>query len=179
MKLPKTPKVLSKLDLKVEEENTKPIVDGIELEDEDDTVFYFTNASDEDWSTQWNKVIYTFPAQRRTRMAIRGSTPEEVQNIRKMFAERYAIQKYAETAEYAKRNTPIENKSPIPYNKTVLQPYIDSCLKPLPKAKQISNKVESDDSDKFQGDTQPLGDTSAPYDVFKDKPVKVYGEMPS
>lgn len=177
MKL-KDPKknVLPQLDLEVE--NTNPIVNGIELNDDDDTIFYFSNNSNEDWSTQWNKKIYTFPAQRRTRMAIHGESPENVENIRKMFAVRYAKEQYAKTKEFEKRNTPIENKSPIPYNVTVLQPYIDSCLKPLPKGK-IDVKAAEVVELPIQGDTRPLGDTSAPYDVFKDTPVKTYGEMPS
>lgn len=175
----KDPKnVLPQLDLEVE--NTKPIVDGIELEDEDDTVFYFTNASDDDWTTQWNKVEYTFPANRRTRMAIRGESPENVQNIRKMFATRYAIDQFSKTTEFAKRNTPIENKAPIAYNVTVLQPFIDSCLKPLPKAKLISTPVESNEEARFEGTTRPLNDKSnEPYAIFKDIEVKTYGEMPT
>lgn len=178
MKLKDPKKVLPQLELEVEK--TAPIVDGIELEDEDDTVFYFTNASDEDWSTQWNKIMYTFPAQRRTRMAIRGETPENVQNIRKMFAVRYAEEQYRKTKDFEKRNTPKENQRPVPYNATVLQPFIESCLKPLPKAKLLSEEVSSFEEDKFQGDTRPLNDKSnAPYEVFKDAPVKTYGEMPS
>lgn len=174
--MPKSPKVLPQLDLEVEE-NTKPIVDGIELNDEDDTVFYFTNASDEDWSTQWNKIVYTFPAQRRTRMSIRGETPENVQNIRKMFATRFATEMYSKTDAFKKRATPIENKIPVPYNVTVLQPYIDTCLKPLPIGKIKSEELKEDQTEKFGRGTQPLPDNGAPYDVFKDVPVKSYGEM--
>lgn len=194
-KVPAKEKVLPKLELEVQptepENNTEeseettqpevttPIVDGIELEDEDDTIFYFTNNSDEDWSTRWNKVEYTFPAKRRTRMAIRGESPENVQSIRKMFATRYAVEQYAKTSDFQKRATPIENKNPIAYNATVLQPFIDSCLNPLPKARIISQRVESNEDQKFEGGTQPLPDNAAPYDVFKDAPVKVYGEMPN
>lgn len=182
LKDPKEKKVLSQLDLEVEEkelaENTRPIIDGVEMEDEDDTIFYFTNASGNSWSTQWNKHIYTFPANRRTRMAIRGESPENVQNIRKMFATRFATEQYYKTKEFNKRNTPIEGQRPVPYNPTVLQPWIDSCLKPLPKvAPTIPISVESYEDDKFGTSTQPLPDSSAPYDIFRDDPVKTYGEM--
>lgn len=179
LKDPKAPKkeVLPQLELEVED--TAPVVDDSVLQDEDDTVFYFTNVTNEDWSTQWNKVKYTFPAQRRTRMAIRGESPENVQNIRKMFATRFAVDQFSKTKEFEKRNTPMENKSPIPYNLTVLQPFIDSCLKPLPKAKLISEEVASEDTG-YQGDTKPLDTaSSAPYDVFRDAKVKQYGEMPT
>lgn len=178
MKL-KNPKNLQEMELEVE--NTNPIVDGREFtEEDDDTVFYFTNSSDEDFTTQWNKVEYTFPAKRRTRMAIRGESPENVQSIRKMFAERYAIQEFQKTREFVKRNTPIEGQRPVAYSLKVLQPFIDSCLKPLPKAKLISREVVSEEDGKFQGDTKPLDDSSnAPYEVFKDSPVRKYGEMSS
>ena len=154
LKDPKKDKVLPKLELEVED--TTPIINGLIQEEEDDTVFYFTNASDEDWSTQWNKVEYTFPAQRRTRMSIRGETPENVQAIRKMFAVRFARDQYAKTQEFAKRNTPLENKMPIPYNMNVLQPYVDACLKPLPKAKLVTADVQSFEDNRFSGSTRPL-----------------------
>lgn len=179
MKL-KTPKVLPKLELEVEnpiEENTRPIVDGVELEDEDDTIFYASNPTDEDWTTQWNKVKYTFPAQRRTRMAIHGATPEEVQAIRKMFAVRFATEQYYKTKEFAKRNEGIVGQRPVPYSTKVLQPWVNAFLTNLPKANLKKEKVESYEDEKFTGDTKPLDDTNAPYDVFKNAPVKTYGQM--
>ncbi len=182
MKLKDPKKVLPQLDLEVEEtfdENTTPIVDGVEIADEDDTVFYFTNASDEAWTTQWNKVKYTFPAQRRTRMAIHGATPEEVQSIRKMFATRFANEQYYKTTDFAKRNKPVENRNPIAYGPGVLQPFIDSCLKPLPKAKLISEKVESDEDSKFSGQTRPLKEGVNPNVEFQNDEIPVLGEMPN
>lgn len=178
MKL-KNPKNLPVMELEVE--NTNPIIDGQEFkEEDDDTVFYFTNASDEDFTTQWNKVEYIFRAQRRTRMAIRGESPENVQNIRKMFATRYATEQFQKTKEFVKRNTPVEGQRPVAYALSVLQPYIDSCLKPLPKAKLLAKEISSNEDEKFQGDTRPLDNKSnAPYEVFKDAPVREYGEMAS
>lgn len=176
LKEPKKNKKQDAPELELEVENTKPIINGVEIDDEDDTIFYFTNSSDEDWSTQWNKVVYTFPARRRTRMAIRGESPENVQAIRKMFATRYATEMYFKSEDFKRRNTPIENRPPVTYNPLVLQPYIDSCLKPLPKAKLISKEAEKEEYE-FTGSTKPLGDGADPYEVFKNDPIKTFGEM--
>lgn len=158
--------------------NENPIIEGVEIhEEDDDTVFYFSNNSDEDFVTQWDKVKYTYPANRRTRMSIRGATPEEVQNIRKMFAERYAQQQYMKTKDFADRNKPLEGHYPVVYGKNVLQPWIDACLVPLPKAKQLTEKGEVMDI-ATSGSSIPLDDKSgSPYDVFKNAEVKTYGQM--
>lgn len=177
MKL-KEPKMTLKIEKTDEIENENPIIDGHEfVEEEDDTIFYFSNNSDEDFTTQWNKVKYTYPAKRRTRMSIRGATPEEVQSIRKMFAERYAQEQYMRTKDFNDRNKPLEGHYPVTYGKNVLQTWIDSCLVPLPKAKQIAEKGDSDEVP-TSGTSIPLDNKSgAPYDVFKDAEVKTYGEM--
>lgn len=179
MKL-KDPKKL-KIEKPIEEIiNDNPIINGHEVfEEDDETVFYFTNNSEEAWSTQWNKVIYTYPAKRRTRMSIHGATPEEVQNIRKMFAERYAQEQYMKTKDFNDRNKPLEGHYPVVYGKNVLQPWIDSCLVPLAKAKQLTQKGEVMETS-TSGSSIPLDDKSgSPYDVFKNAEVKTYGEMSS
>lgn len=108
--------------------------------DNEPDVFYFTNGSNEDWSTQWNKIIYTFPAQKTVKMSIRDATPLEVQSIRKMFAFRFAQDQFLKSDTY-KNLVAVGKAQATTYNEKLLQPWIDECLKPLEKARLGTQEI--------------------------------------
>lgn len=125
-----------------------------EVEDFDpdfDGIFRFTNASDEDFTTPWNNVEYTYPAGQTVPMIIKNSSIEEVQQIRKYFAKRLAEREYFRTKGFRDIRNGLKNKDmgrnviPTSYNEKELQPYIDSCLKPLPAGKAKVHKLPTED----------------------------------
>ena len=100
-----------------------------------DGVFRFSNNSDEDFVKLWNSVEYTFPAHTRTPMIIRGSTPEEIQEIRKKFAYAWAEREWFKSEDYKRLNS-LPNFRGGRDDK-VLETLIQSCLDPLPVGKAI------------------------------------------
>ncbi len=112
--------------------------------------FYFTNASDEDFTARWGGKEYTYPAEKTTPMIIVDATPLEVQNIRKKFAKEFAEREFFKS-EKAKQMTAVERTNGVPslnsihqanvYSDNELKSYIQQCLEPLPIAKPIVKDV--------------------------------------
>lgn len=112
--------------------------------------FYFTNASDEDFTALWGGKAYTYPAKKTTPMIIYNATPLEVQNIRKKFAKEYAEREFFKS-ERAKQMTAVERTNGVPslnsihqanvYSDNELKAYIQQCLEPLEIAKPIVQEV--------------------------------------
>lgn len=98
-----------------------------------DGVFRFTNPDDEDFVKLWNSVEYTFPPKSRSPMIIRGSTPEEIQEIRKKFAYALAEKMWFKSARYKELNA-LPNFRGGRDDKE-LEILIEACLSPLPTAK--------------------------------------------
>ena len=101
------------------------------LPEDFDGVFRFTNSSDVDFTAKWGSMSYTFPAQKTTPLIIAGTTPEEVQNIRKKFAKEYAEQMWYGTDKFKSMNNVVPGGLPALYTDSDLQPFIQSCLEPL------------------------------------------------
>jgi hypothetical protein len=101
-------------------------------------VFYFSNNDKEDFVVLWNNKEYTFPAKTCSPMIIMGETPENVQEIRKKFAYKWAEKMWYKGAEYKKMAKMGNGLPPIRDDKT-LEPLVDMCLNPLPieKAKVV------------------------------------------
>jgi len=104
------------------------------LDTDFDGVFRFSNNSDEDFKVLWNNKEYTFPAKSRSPMIILGESPENVQEIRKRFAFKWAEKEWYKSEQYMKMKE-MGNGLPPTRDDTVLQPLVDMCLSPLPTAK--------------------------------------------
>ena len=101
-------------------------------------VFYFSNTDKEDFVVLWNNKEYTFPAKSCSPMIIAGEPPENVQEIRKKFAYKWAEKMWYKGPEYHKMSKMGEGLPPLRDDKT-LEPLIEMCLTPLPieKAKVV------------------------------------------
>lgn len=106
-------------------------------------VFYFTNATDEDFTTLWNNKEYTYPKGTTVPMIISNEPLENVQQIRKYFAKRLAEREFFKSKDFTKTRNGVVNASgggnmvASMYDEKVLQPWVDQCLEPLPRAKAI------------------------------------------
>lgn len=102
-----------------------------------DGVFRFTNATDEDFVTLWNNKEYTYPAGKTVPMVIANESLENIQQIRKYFAKRLAEREYFKSKDFKGIRNGIKDKDAgrhviaSSYDEKSLQPWIDSCLKPL------------------------------------------------
>ena len=101
------------------------------LPEDFDGVFRFTNFSNEDFIARWDKVEYTFPANKTSPM-IMNATPIEIQNIRKKFARELAEREFYKTEKFTRMNKHIEGGTPALYTETDLASFIQRCLEPLP-----------------------------------------------
>ena len=106
-------------------------------------VFYFTNATDEDFVTLWNNKEYTFPKKKTVPMIIANEPLENIQQIRKYFAKRLAEREFFKSKDFTKSKNGIVNAGSgsnmvaSSYDERLLQPWIDECLEELPRAKPI------------------------------------------
>lgn len=114
-----------------------------------DGVFKFTNVSDKDFTVMWNSKEYTFPAKSTCPLIISGETLENIQNIRKRFALKFAQRELAKSKEgMALEKEGAKHFMPATYNESILEKYIETCLNPLPIA-QASVKVVEKKKTKF------------------------------
>jgi len=96
-----------------------------------DGIFRFSNNSDEDFVVLWNNKEYTFPAKTCSPMLIAGEPPENVQEIRKKFAYKWAEREWYKGSEY-KKMAKMGGGLPPTRDDKVLEPLIQLCLNPLP-----------------------------------------------
>lgn len=141
-----------------------------------DGVFLFTNPTKEDWSALWNNKEYKFKAQSTSPLVIPNEPPENIQNIRKMFAKRLAQHVFHESKEY-KKMVKDGGYMPATYNEDdVLGATIQACLTPLPKS-QIEVKELPRDSEKNYKASRAVKQGQDLNRVFEDYQVPEYGEM--
>lgn len=115
------------------------------LPEDFDGFFYFTNDSDEDFTTKWDGNEYTYPAHTTSRMVIPNRTALEIQQIRKKFAKEWADREYQKSEPFQRLMKQEKNPDGTPrlnsfhqagsYGLDQLTPYIQQCLKPLPEGK--------------------------------------------
>lgn len=112
------------------------------LPEDFDGVFRFTNFSDQDFTAKWDSKEYTFPANTTSPMIISGATLEEVQNIRKKFAQDLAIREFYSSKKFAMLNTHTPGGTPALYTDSDIAPFVQRCLEPLPisQAKVVKAK---------------------------------------
>lgn len=110
------------------------------LPEDFDGVFRFTNWTDRDFTARWDKIEYTFPANKTSPMVM-NFTPSEIQNIRKKFAKELAVREFYSTDKFKELNKHVPGGIPALYTDTDLTPFIQKCLEPLPiqnaKAKML------------------------------------------
>lgn len=113
-----------------------------------DGVFRFSNPFAEDFIGVWGKREYLFVAGTETPMIIPEHSPIEIQHIRKKFAKDLAEREWYKSKGYKVladqegkpgHRTMNSIHQAAAYTITDLEPYIQSCLKPL-KAGQILSK---------------------------------------
>lgn len=97
-----------------------------------DGIFRFTNFTKNEFKAKWGNIEYTFAPESTSPMIIPGSTPEEVQNIRKKFARELAEIEFYKTPKFMSMNNIQPGGVPALYTESDLTPFIQRCLEPLP-----------------------------------------------
>ena len=140
-----------------------------EFDPEFDGVFRFTNTSDEDFTTLWNNKEYTYPAGQTVPMIIANESLENIQQIRKYFAKRLAEREYYKTKGFKEVKNGIKNKEmgrnvvSSGYDEGDLQPFINSCLKPLPEGRQKVKDVPPEERNIKVSKAFSTGDPTNPF----------------
>lgn len=119
------------------------------LPEDFDGTFYFSNPSKEDFVGVWGQKEYLFPAGTTVPLIMASQTPIEVQHIRKKFAKDLAEREFYKSKGYetlrggegkpGNRNYNSIHQATA-YTIKDLEPYIQSCLKPLPVSKLLSKQ---------------------------------------
>lgn len=137
----------------------------MELNDDFDGVFRFSNNSDEDFKVLWNNKEYTFPARTRSPMIIPNESLENIQEIRKKFAYKWAEREWYKGEEYRRMSKMGNGLPPTPDLARVLEPLVQQCLEPLPTAKasvkDVPKKTEKFKATKAVSDSDNLNQTFA------------------
>ncbi len=119
-----------------------------------DGVFRFTNSSDEDFTTRWNNVEYTFPASKTSPMIIPNETQEGIQSIRKKFARDFAEREFYKTEKFSRMNGKEAGPRPALYTDSDLAPFIQKCLEPLEIVPAKVSAVKVDVEQVFKKDNK-------------------------
>lgn len=146
----------------------------MEINDEFDGVFRFSNNSDEDFIALWNNKEYTFPAHTRSPMIIPNESLENIQEIRKKWAFKWAEREWFKTDQYKKMKEMGGGLPPVRQEKD-LEPLIQMCLEPLPIVKASVKEGKSQElktkASKAVSANENLSET------FKDAPIETLGEQ--
>ncbi len=102
-------------------------------------VFRFTNPTEEEFTTMWNSVNYTFPPMSTSPLIIPTESSENIQNIRKVFAKRLGIKYFYDSNRYNELNE-LTKKTGVPAlididKEPIFIDFIQKCLEPLPVAR--------------------------------------------
>lgn len=141
-----------------------------------DGVFRFTNATDEDFTVLWNSKEYKFPAGTSCPMLIANETSENIQEIRKKFAYKLAVREFYKGKVY-KDMAKMGGGLPPTFDDKILEPWIDQCLVPLPKAQAIVKEAPKKEV-RFKGSKAVSGKDNL-NEKFKDDEPDVLGMQPN
>lgn len=136
-----------------------------------DGVFRFTNITDEDFVFLWNNKEYVFPAGKTTPMIIANETPENIQNIRKKCAYKLAQREFYKGKVYNEMKEQGRGLPPL-YDEKLLEPMIESCLKPLPVGNVIVKEVKTP---KVKFTSKAITNGANLNSEFKDEPIQELG----
>ena len=146
----------------------------MEITNEFDGVFRFTNATDEDFKVLWNSKEYTFPAGTSSPMIIANESLENIQEIRKKFAYKLAVREFYKGKVY-KDMSKMGGGLPPTFDEKILQPWIDQCLVPLPRAQAVVKEVPKKPTNIKA--SKAISEKDNPNYVFKDDVPEEKGEM--
>lgn len=152
-----------------------------------DGVFYFTNPGlfkmrdregDEttDFCALWNNKEYTFKGKTTVPLIIPNEPPENVQNIRKLFAKKYAQAWFHQAPKY-KVLVKKGELNPAGYNEdSEFKDVTQACLTPLPKSQAATRDLPRDSEENYKGSKaiRPGQDLNI---MFKDYEPPLLGEM--
>jgi len=142
-------------------------------------VFYFTNPTKQERKYLWNNKEYVFPPESTVPLIIPSETLENIQEIRKRFAFRMAEERFYESDEYKKMKD-MGNGLPPTFDNKILEPMIQECLKPLPKAHaKVVQGVNLDDESNYKA-SKALNTSEDPNKLFAEESANapVLGVMP-
>jgi len=148
-----------------------------------DGVFKFTNASDEEFVALWNNKEYIFPPQSTCPLIIPGESPENVQNIRKLFALKYARRELFKDPEGRNiEKQASKHLNPATYDEKILEQYVQQCLTPLPISSTTVKELPRKKTQTVDGGTVIIGEggvnsLSSSEGAFKDYVPPVLGKM--
>lgn len=143
----------------------------MELNTNFDGVFRFTNVTDEDFVFLWNNKEYIYPAGKTTPMIISNETAENIQEIRKKAAYKLAQREFYKGKLYETMKEQGKGLPPL-YDEKLLEPMIESCLKPLPLGQAIVKEVPKK-AEKFT--SKAVNGGANLNTEFKDDPVQELG----
>lgn len=138
-----------------------------EINDEFEGVFYFTNDSDEEFVALWNNKEYKFAPRSTSPLIIRNEPLENIQEIRKRFAFRWAEKEFYASKEYEKMKKQ-GNGMPPTFDDKILEPLIQQCLKPLPKGRVSVKEGKKDDERDYKA-TKALSEKDNPAFIFREE----------
>lgn len=149
-------------------------------------VFYFTNPTKQDRKYLWNNKEYLFSAESTVPLIIATETLENIQEIRKRFAHRMALERLYEGEKVKNRDGVVVfdyqkakamgNGLPPTFDEKILEPMIEECLKPLP-VKRSQVRAVPQKEERFKA--TKAGFVSSPAEVFKeDENREAVGLMP-
>lgn len=159
--------------------------------DEFSGVYYFTNPTKTVRKFLWNNKDYSFDSESRSPIIIPSETLENIQEIRKRWAYKLALERLYEGEPVKDRegNTIFEYKKaketgnglPPTFDDKILEPFIEECLKPLAiKRATVSTGKKLDDERNYKA-TKAVGEgmgDKALAQVFSEDPIPVLGLMP-
>lgn len=148
-------------------------------------VFYLTNPTKEIRTCLWNNKEYSFEPESRTALIIATETLENIQEIRKRFAKKIALERVYEgeitpSGYDYKKAKEMGGGMPPTFDEKILEPFIEECLKPLPiKRASVKTAGKLDDDNNYKA-TKALDDNDDPNDLFKEenKNIPKLGVMP-
>lgn len=139
----------------------------IEIPEEFDGVFRFTNPMDREFVHLWNNKEYRFPPLSTVPMIIMGEPLENIQEIRKRFAFDNALERFYESPQYMKMKE-MGNGLPPTFDNKILEPMIEECLKPLTVGRAKIKEGKKDDNANYRS-TKALTDKDNPNFIFAEE----------
>lgn len=138
--------------------------------------FYFTNPTGEQFVARWNNVDYVFDAKSTVPLIIANEPPENIQEIRKKFAKKLALQVFHQSKRY-KELVKAGGYVPATYDDdTELGAIIQSCLTPLPKSLATVKQVAPEPDSNYRA-TKAVRKGQNLEKLFEDQEVEELGVM--
>lgn len=137
-------------------------------------VFYFTNPTKKTRTCLWNNKEYSFEPESRTPLIIASETLENIQEIRKRFAKKIALDRVYEGEvtpsgyDYMKAKE-MGNGMPPTFDEKILEPFIEECLKPLPIKRATVKEGKKVDDDRNYRATKAMGQGDNPVMLFAEE----------